>query len=493
MRFQSFTSPILIILFTICFYVLGGNYSLKALKELDYEGFVTINSAMSYCIGQCLGLTGQKSKCNFEKATGQAIGGSCLADFNRPAAIDRRMICVFEQRDIDRGLTLDALIASKLCTTILVLVTINFYYFNATEPANMFVVDEDLYKKASDISSKPTVKLHYKLGTLMNMTDSMTPKDFSKTFDMPGRKSKWISSIIDLCKKPEGTYFTGLYIRWLYPGCPNDDCKIGPAMDEHTLIKALDELATTWKSKFPNKYWELAMETSAKSDNIYMGLGVEKLGKLLSYFLILNYEWAEPKPTTTPPKTQFQTPLYKNNFAIDAYLKKHKQDNKKFFYGVTTTLVNYALYDSRLIKLKDKLSEDEYFVNAAASNWILFKEACVKISDPANNFTIVVPNNENKTTYAFTDGTFIPFDETNDIVEKLAFIFAKYNNRIGGAWMKNISHDDFTGTACGCGPFPVLRAANEGLYGSKCSLKLCFAKKKITTSNTNSTNATAVG
>lgn len=50
-----------------------------------------------------------------------------------------------------------------------------------------------------------------------------------------------------------------------------DDCKTGPAMDEHTLIDSLKALQTGWKEKAPLKKWDISMEISAKQDNIYMG------------------------------------------------------------------------------------------------------------------------------------------------------------------------------------------------------------------------------
>jgi len=40
-------------------------------------------------------------------------------------------------------------------------------------------------------------------------------------------------------------------------------------------------------------------------------LGIEKLSKVLSNFFILNFEWADAKPTKAP-KTAFQTPYKKN-------------------------------------------------------------------------------------------------------------------------------------------------------------------------------------
>jgi hypothetical protein len=98
-------------------------------------------------------------------------------------------------------------------------------------------------------------------------------------------------------------------------------------LDEHALVDTLKALQEGWKAKAPDKKYDLSMEISAKQDNIYMGtkinrmcinlwqrnlgLGIEKLTKILSYFFILNYEWADPKPTKAP-KTGFQTPLGKN-------------------------------------------------------------------------------------------------------------------------------------------------------------------------------------
>jgi hypothetical protein len=65
-----------------------------------------------------------------------------------------------------------------------------------------------------------SVTLHYKLGTMMGMNDSMTPADFSRTFGMSGARTKWVTALTDLFSKPESENYDGLYIRWLYPGCP---------------------------------------------------------------------------------------------------------------------------------------------------------------------------------------------------------------------------------------------------------------------------------
>ncbi|CAB3360169.1 Hypothetical predicted protein [Cloeon dipterum] len=447
---------------------------------IKFSGYSVLSASISTCVSQCLELDGTGKTCKFDEKSGLAIGGYCMSDFFRPTGIDRRVICVYEKNDIVRGLSLDLLIESKLCTTILVLVTIRF---DSKVPTNirMVIVDEDMHMDAQKISSKPTVKLHYKLGTGMSMNDSMNPIDFSRTFDMTIRRGRWVDAMVSLSQKPEGQYYSGLYIRWLYPGCPNDDCKVGPASDEHMLVKALNELSSAWKSKSPNKVWELAMETSAKADNIYMGLGIELLGRVLHYFLILTYEWSMPVMTTIPPKTFFQTPYDKIDLAIDGYLKKAKRDNKRFFLGINPTLIRYALSDSVMTAKygKGKLASDEYYVNSSASRYIAFSDACALISNASNNYTVVVPKAEelNKTSYAKSDTTFISFDETNDIIDKVRKIFDKYNNRIGGIWMKNISHDDFTGKICGCGPFPSLRAGNEGLFGGGCTMKKCFTKK----------------
>jgi hypothetical protein len=79
----------------------------------------------------------------------------------------------------------------------------------------------DLHKQADEMADMESVSMHYKLGTLMGMNDSMAPPDFSRTFDLAGSRSKWVTALADLFSRPESEHYEGLYIRWLYPGCPN--------------------------------------------------------------------------------------------------------------------------------------------------------------------------------------------------------------------------------------------------------------------------------
>jgi hypothetical protein len=78
-----------------------------------------------------------------------------------------------------------------------------------------------LHKQAEEMAEMEFVSMHYKLGTLMGMNDSMAPPDFSRTFSMAGSRGKWVTALADLFSKPESEHYEGLYIRWLYPGCPN--------------------------------------------------------------------------------------------------------------------------------------------------------------------------------------------------------------------------------------------------------------------------------
>jgi hypothetical protein len=83
------------------------------------------------------------------------------------------------------------------------------------------IIGADLHKQADEIADMESVTIHYKLGTMMGMNDSMTPPDFSRTFSMTGSRGKWVTALVDLFAKPESEHYEGLYIRWLYPGCPN--------------------------------------------------------------------------------------------------------------------------------------------------------------------------------------------------------------------------------------------------------------------------------
>jgi hypothetical protein len=62
--------------------------------------------------------------------------------------------------------------------------------------------------------------MHYLVGTASTLADTMTPKQFSTLFAMVSARSKWINAVVQHFQKPESKPYSGLYIRWLYPGCP---------------------------------------------------------------------------------------------------------------------------------------------------------------------------------------------------------------------------------------------------------------------------------
>jgi hypothetical protein len=111
-------------------------------------------------------------------------------------------------------------------------------------------------------------------------------------------------------------------------------------------------------------------------------------------------------------------------------LEKNLADNRGFFYGVTSNLVHYALD-----RTKNAPSGDEFSTVSSKNNFIemskvrirlvhlllttYLKKACSEIAQKQNNFTVVHPRNAQKTSYAKTDSYFIPFDDTNDIIEKV--------------------------------------------------------------------------
>jgi hypothetical protein len=78
----------------------------------------------------------------------------------------------------------------------------------------------DFHQEAEDMAEKQNVQLYYKLGATEGKNDTMTPKQFSQTFNRQGVRTKWVAAVTEFAKKPESEHYEGLYLRWLYPGCP---------------------------------------------------------------------------------------------------------------------------------------------------------------------------------------------------------------------------------------------------------------------------------
>jgi len=89
--------------------------------------------------------------------------------------------------------------------------------------------------------------------------------------------------------------------------------------------------------------------------------------------------------------------------------------------------------------------------------------------------------------YAFNDTHWSSYENLQSIRAKAAYAKA---NRLGGLWFYDISTDDFNGTFCGNGTFPLIRSAKSSFENT--SIPITTTARPTTTTTLRRTTSTTL-
>ncbi len=113
-----------------------------------------------------------------------------------------------------------------------------------------------------------------------------------------------------------------------------------------------------------------------------------------------------------------------------------------------------------------------------------YYEVCTNLR--FNNWTSVW-DNVSMVPYAFQDTHWSSYENLQSIRAKAAYAKA---NRLGGLWFYDISTDDFNGTFCGNGTFPLIRAAKSTFENT--SIPITTTARPTTTTTLRRTTTTTL-
>ena len=111
-----------------------------------------------------------------------------------------------------------------------------------------------------------------------------------------------------------------------------------------------------------------------------------------------------------------------------------------------------------------------------------YYEVCTNLR--FNNWTSVW-DNVSMVPYAFQDTHWSSYENLQSIRAKAAYAKA---NRLGGLWFYDISADDFNGTFCGNGTFPLIRSAKSTFENT--SIPITTTARPTTTTTMRPYNST---
>ncbi|XP_029574996.1 acidic mammalian chitinase isoform X2 [Salmo trutta] len=282
---------------------------------------------------------------------------------------------------------------------------------------------------------------------------------FSAMVASPTNRQTFINSVIVFLRKYE---FDGLDIDWEYPanrGSPPQDQQLYSVLVEEMRAAFEKEAKQTNKARLL-----LSAAVSAGRDTISSAYEIPKLGQALDMINVMSYDFHG----SWDPFTGECSPLYKSPadnggfiyFNVDYamnYWKNHGAPAEKLMvgfptYGNTFTLTN-AANNGIGASIAGAGTPGKYTQEAGE---LAYFEICGFLKDGATK----VWDTPQDVPYAYKGTQWVGYDNVKSFGIKVDWL--KKNN-FGGAMVWTLDMDDYTGTYCGQGKYPLINVLKKGL------------------------------
>ncbi|XP_078098322.1 acidic mammalian chitinase-like [Mustelus asterias] len=276
---------------------------------------------------------------------------------------------------------------------------------------------------------------------------------FSVMVSTAENRQTFINSVISFLR---GYGFDGLDIDWEYPMGVNKH--LFTLLAQEMLAAFQAEAKSSGKSRLL-----ISAAVSASPGYVNYRYEVPQIGKILDFFNVMTYDFFGPwnintgenSPLYPLPNNRGYTNLYFNVDYVMKYWRTQGAPTEKLNVG-------FATYGHTF-----KLTSSAHGVGASAggagtagkytkqAGILSYYEICdfLKTGGSGWDAPQVVP-------YAYNAHTWVGYDNMKSFTDKAEWL--KKNN-FGGAMVWDLAMDDFSGTFCNQGPYPLINALHTGL------------------------------
>ncbi|XP_062300577.1 LOW QUALITY PROTEIN: acidic mammalian chitinase-like [Scomber scombrus] len=290
---------------------------------------------------------------------------------------------------------------------------------------------------------------------------------FTAMVSSAANRQTFINSVIQFLRQYQ---FDGLDIDWEFP------CTRGsPPQDKQLFTVLVQELMSAFEAEAKKTNRPRLMLTAAVSAGkgvIDTGYQISQIGAVLDYIHVMSYDLhgsgeptvGENSPLYKGPADQGQMIYYNVDYAMN-YWKSNGAPAEKLLVGFATYGHNFRLASSNTAVGAPASGPGPAGPFTHQSGFWAYYEICTFLKQGATQAW----DSPQDVPYAYNNGVWIGYDNVKSFQNKVQWL---KQGGFGGAMVWTLDLDDFSGTFCGQGKYPLINTLKSGLgTGASCSAR----------------------